>query len=237
VGFEGENSEKSMNSRTVAIALAVCLSFVARANSREEPSEIPDKAICRACEIRGSAHGEEDVAAWREFEGATYYFCSKACAEAFDGFPGAYAEHPVPRPAPNAVVIGLSGEEIRLDELEGQVVLLDFWATWCAPCLKAMPKLNALQEKWAHENFTVLGVSIDEKGSKVVPRFLQKRELDYPIALDATGEPAWYAYQVAAIPTMFLIDQERRIVAEWRGEIDTDSVIREVERLLSSSSE
>ena len=198
-----------------------------------ESDDIPKKAVCRTCEMRGAVHGAEDVVAWREYEGAHYYFCSKDCAIAFDGFPEAYVPQALPRPAPAATVTQLSGEAMKLETLRGQVVLLDFWATWCAPCLKAMPSLNELQERWHEKGFTVLGISIDEKPQEVVPKTVEKKKLRYPVAVDTQPTPAWQAFRVAAIPAMFLIDRDGQIVAEWRGDIEFDTVERTVQQHMS----
>lgn len=207
--------------------IVLCAPMVARGGD-----DIPDKAVCRTCEVRGASHGAEDVVAWREYDGTRYYFCSEDCAAAFDAFPAAYVPHPVPRPAPGIAVVTLAGELLSLDSLRGRVVLLDFWATWCVPCHKLMPALDELHAKWSERGFTVLGVSIDEDPAVVVPKFIKKKEIRYPIALDSAEHPAWYAYRVAAIPAMFLIDGDGQIVAEWRGDIDTKEVRQTVEQLL-----
>ena len=188
------------------------------------------------CEARGATHGEEDVVAWREHEGEWYTFCSKPCAEAFDSFPAAYVEHPLPRPAPSARVVTLEGEEVDLGDLRGELTLVDFWATWCKPCVKAMPELGELHEEWGDEGLAVLGVSIDQDAGEVVPKFLEKKKVRYPVALDTTDRPAWHAFHVAAIPAMFLIDAEGNIVDEWKGAVDLEEVRRQVETRLAVSS-
>jgi thiol-disulfide isomerase/thioredoxin len=212
--------------------LALAIFWMAFANARAEDAALPEEAVCRVCEIRGAGHGAEKVAASREHEGVRYFFCSKDCAALFDAFPEAYQERTLPRPAPNATVVGLDGEKFSLDDLTGKVVLLDFWATWCVPCIKTMPFLDKLNEEWADEGLALWGISMDEKADKVVPKFVQKKKIGYPIALDTTDDPAWHAYSVAVIPAMFLIDAEHRIVAEWHGVVDEDEVRMAVERLL-----
>ena len=225
-----------MRARIIGVSFALLCMVFGTVRAQQEHDAVPEKAVCRTCEIRGASHGAEDVAAWREYEDTRYFFCSQDCAKAFDAFPAAYVPHPLPRPAPNATLSTLAGEEFRLDEHKGRVVLLDFWATWCTPCVKAMPLLDKLHTKWADANFMVLGVSIDENAGEVVPKFVDKKKIRYPIALDTAQIPAWQAFHVAAIPAMFLIDEQGRIVAEWRGEIDTDDVRKAVERLLAETS-
>jgi len=202
-----------------------------------QDEEIPSKAECTTCTVRGSTHGEEDVADWREYEGQRYYFCSKDCAEAFDGFPTAYIEHPMPRPAPAAELKLLTGGTLDLASLKGRVILIDFWATWCTPCRKAMPMLNEMHEASDRTGLKVVGIAIDEEPTKVVPKFVEKQKLAYPIALDGGEHPAWYSYHVAAIPAMFLIDAEGQIVGEWRGEFDPDDVREAVSAQLAKQQE
>lgn len=202
-----------------------------------EGAAVPEKAVCRACEIRGAEHGEEKVAASREHEGVVYHFCSAACAEAFDKFPRAYIRRPLPRPAPAVVFRSLDGTEVSLESLRGRPVLVDFWATWCKPCIKALPKVREMDEMWSDRGLVILGVSIDEKDRRHVKKFVEKEKMSYPVMLDNGENPAWHAFEVAAIPAMFLIDAHGRIVAEWKGAVDLDAVRGEVETLLTPDEE
>lgn len=195
--------------------------------------DAPKKAVCRACEVRGAGHGEEKVVASRTYEGRDYHFCAQACAEAFDGFPRAYAVLPLPRPAPEVTLAAMSGGEISLARAEGELTLVDFWATWCAPCVKSMPKLAELNREYGEAGLSIVAVSIDEK-RKTVEKFLEKKPLDYAVAIDSKEEPAWHAFAVAAIPALFLIDGEGQIVGEWRGHVEMDDVRRHVEARLAS---
>ncbi|HMB70527.1 MAG TPA: redoxin domain-containing protein [bacterium] len=214
--------------------MALALLLIAAAGPAR--AEAPEKAVCRVCEMRGAMHGAEKVAASRTYEGKDYHFCSDKCAEAFDAFPAGYAVHPLPRPAPQAVLTTTEGEEITLGATGDGVVLVDFWATWCAPCKKAMPELERLHRELEPRGFGVVGVSIDEDAG-AVEKFLRKNELGYPTAIDSPESPTWYAYSVAAIPAMFLIDGEGRIVGEWRGAIDMGTVRERVEELLGRADE
>ncbi len=98
----------------------------------------------------------------------------------------------------------LSGPIRDASSLRGRVVLLDFWATWCGPCISAMPKLMEWQEKYGPEGLTVVGVS-DEDAS-VVTRFLANRAVNYSMALSA-DKALWVAYAVVGRPTYAIIDR------------------------------
>ncbi len=130
----------------------------------------------------------------------------------------------LPRPATNFALPNLAGEKIMLESFRGKIVLLDFWATWCKPCVKSMPALQKLHDRFASKNFTVLGISTDEDAKKKVEPFIKKHEIAYPILLDAEENPAWEAYKVKVIPMMFLVDPKGQIVQQWIGETDMKEV-------------
>jgi peroxiredoxin/YHS domain-containing protein len=184
------------------------------------------QGICHVCRV---THGEaeaEPVKAVRTHEGKEYGFCSEKCAKAFDADPAAYVPPTFPRPAPAFAVDDLAGKRVSNDALRGRVALVDFWATWCVPCRKSMPELQALHEKYAERGLTVLGISIDDGGVSKVRKFVASKKFTYPIAVDSEKAPAWDAFRVKAVPAAFLIDREGRVVAQWtgaapdRGELD-----------------
>jgi peroxiredoxin/YHS domain-containing protein len=179
----------------------------------------PAKAICRVCQVKHGEAEEEPVKAVRTWQGQEYGFCSEACAKEFDADPAAYAPSEFPREAPAFSLQSLAGEPLSNGSLKGKVVLLDFWATWCAPCRKSMPELQALHKKYAERGFTVIGVSIDEgkDGPSKVKKFVSSKKIAYPIALDSEQAPAWEAFKVKAVPAAFLLDQQGRVVAQWTG--------------------
>ncbi len=182
---------------------------VARAEER--------KAICLVCAATEGEAEEEVVKAVRTYEGKEYGFCSEKCAKAFEADPAAYMPAVFPRVAPSFALKDLAGTAYSNESLKGKVVLLDFWATWCAPCKKVMPELQALHGKYADQGFVVLGVSIDEIGAAKVKKYVTSKKITYPIALDSDQSPAWDAFRVKAIPAAYLIDREGRITAQWTG--------------------
>lgn len=182
----------------------------------------PATALCPVCHVKEGATEAEVVKAVRTFEGAEYGFCSEKCAQAFDLDPVAYIPPTFPRPAPAFTLTDLGGNALSKESLAGRVVLLDFWATWCAPCRKSMPELQAIHEKYAGRGVSIVGVSIDEGGDSKVKKFLASKKFTYPIAVDSDADPVWDAYRVKAIPAAFLIDQQGRIVAQWTG-VPTDA--------------
>jgi peroxiredoxin len=105
----------------------------------------------------------------------------------------------------------LQGKSWHLHDLHGKVVLINFWATWCPPCRKEMPDLQALYEKYEDQGFVVLAIS-DEETAKVAP-FIAERKISYPVLLDP-GRKANKAFMVEGIPKSFVYDREGKMVAQ-----------------------
>ena len=111
----------------------------------------------------------------------------------------------------NFTLTDLHGKSWTLDELRGEVVLVNFWATWCPPCQKEMPDLEALYKEFRHKRFVILAVS-DEDADKVRP-FIAERRISYPILLDP-GHKVGNEFQVEGIPKSFVYDREGKLVAQ-----------------------
>lgn len=105
----------------------------------------------------------------------------------------------------------LHGNPWHLRELKGKVVLVNFWATWCPPCRKEMPDLQALYDKYQKQGFVVLSIS-DEEPAKVQP-FITERKITYPVLLDP-GRKVNEEFQVEGIPKSFVYDREGKLVAQ-----------------------
>ncbi len=113
----------------------------------------------------------------------------------------------IDKPAPAFAVQHLKDlKESKLADYKGKVLVVDFWATWCGPCRRAMPHLNDMSNKFSKEGLVVLGVTDEEQGE--VQAFFKKNDkVDYPIVLDP-GRKAHRGYMISALPTLFLIDHE-----------------------------
>jgi peroxiredoxin len=103
------------------------------------------------------------------------------------------------------------GKTWRLQDQRGKVVLINFWATWCPPCLKEMPDLQALYDKYKDQGFLVLSIS-DEEAAKVAP-FIVERKISYPVLLDP-GRKVNDAFVVEGIPKSFVYNREGKLVAQ-----------------------
>jgi peroxiredoxin len=105
----------------------------------------------------------------------------------------------------------LQGKPWHLRELHGKVVLVNFWATWCPPCRKEMPDLDALYNKFKEQGFVVLAIS-DEEAAKVSP-FISERKISYPVLLDP-GRKVNDLFVVEGIPKSFVYDRDGKMVAQ-----------------------
>jgi peroxiredoxin len=105
----------------------------------------------------------------------------------------------------------LQGNPWHLRDLKGKVVLVNFWATWCPPCRKEMPDLQALYDKYKDQGFVVVSIS-DEEAAKVQP-FISERKISYPVLLDP-GRKVNELFQVEGIPKSFVYDREGKLVAQ-----------------------
>ncbi len=111
----------------------------------------------------------------------------------------------------NFTLTDLKGKKWSLKELQGKVVLVNFWATWCPPCRKEMPDLESLYQRFAEQGFVVLAIS-DEDVGKVKP-FIEGRGVTYPILLDP-GRKVTESFQVDGIPKSFVYDRQGKLVAQ-----------------------
>jgi len=110
----------------------------------------------------------------------------------------------------------LDGKMVESSDFAGKVLLITFFATWCPPCRQEIPTLNGLQKDLGPRGFSVIGLSVDEKGPKVVVKMIEKDKVNYPVLM-AKGRTAKDFGGVTGIPTSFLVDREGKIVRRYPG--------------------
>ncbi len=109
-------------------------------------------------------------------------------------------------PAPDFTLRSNTGKNLKLSEFRGQVVLLNFWASWCGPCRQEMPALDKLHKRYRKLGFTVLGVNVEED-SRQARQLLKEVKVSFPILFD-TRNQASQLYHVEAMPTTVIIDRD-----------------------------
>lgn len=133
------------------------------------------------------------------------------------------------KPAPVVEGKTTTGDTFRLSDHKNEVVLVNFWATWCGPCVMEIPDLVAVQEKYRARGFTIVGLSQDDSLGQVRP-FVKQHGVNYPVLLAPPGVgPAFGG--VPAIPTSFLLSKGQ-IVYSTVGLITRDELEREIEKVL-----
>ena len=133
---------------------------------------------------------------------------------------GCSGDRPAPHvgsAAPPFAAVTLEGAAVASADLEGAPFMLNIWATWCAPCREEMPALQRLHDAYADQGFQVVGVSVDDRGSRdLIRSFTEEAGVTFPIY----HEPSWEimdAYLLLGLPGTFLIDRGGFIVRKWTG--------------------
>jgi thiol-disulfide isomerase/thioredoxin len=125
------------------------------------------------------------------------------------------ATAPAPAPAPDFSLPARDGSEVRLSSLQGQVVMINFWATWCGPCRKEMPLLEQLQAKYGPLGFTLLGVNV-EPDSAAATAWLKGVPVSFPILFDTRNAVA-ASFDVQGMPSSVFVDRAGRVRHVHRG--------------------
>ena len=124
-----------------------------------------------------------------------------------------------PALAPDFAVPDLAGRTVRLSGLRGKVVVLNLWATWCAPCVEEMPSLERLHAALRDADFALLAVSQDEDGKRVVVPFVERMHLSFPVLLDPERQVG-DRYGVSGYPETFVIDRNGYVAEHVIGPRD-----------------
>ena len=126
-------------------------------------------------------------------------------------------------PAPDVSVVSLAtGSTLKLSELKGKVVLLNFWATWCPPCREEIPSMMKLNSFMAGKPFQMVAVSIDEGGKSAIESFFKETGFVLPTYMDESGASS-KSYGITGVPESFIIDKQGVIVKKIIGGLAWDS--------------
>jgi thiol-disulfide isomerase/thioredoxin len=125
--------------------------------------------------------------------------------------------------APDFILNSLDGEAIRLSELIGKPVLINFWASWCGPCIAEMPLIQERSEQYS-DDLIVLGINAGEN-KRVIEQFVEEQKISFPILPDP-GDNVQRQYQINAIPTSYFIDRDGKIQAVYVGSISEGQLDR-----------
>ena len=113
------------------------------------------------------------------------------------------------QPAPDFALKSSTGENMRLSEYRGDVVMINFWATWCGPCRQEMPLLDELYTRYERVGFNLLGVNIDDDSGRAM-KMIDELGVNFPVLFDARKEVS-KLYAVEAMPVTVLVDREGKV--------------------------
>jgi thiol-disulfide isomerase/thioredoxin len=205
---------------------ALLIAVSALAVAQDKPADIakkdlPKLAKCLMC----TDEGDEKPAGGVMYKGKAHYFCNANEIKAFKKDPEAYIPAVLPRELPAFELKDEAGKVWNAEAMKGKLVLIDFWATSCKPCIAMFPTVHKLREKNASKGFEVLSVSIDQSRPEL-DKFLKKHSFPNPVLHDTAK--TWNAFSIKSIPAMYLV-KDGKIVAQWIGKTSEKELAAAIE--------
>ncbi|MGV3774653.1 MAG: TlpA family protein disulfide reductase, partial [Verrucomicrobiales bacterium] len=147
------------------------------------------------------------------------------------GESAAAAKEAVRNPAPEWTAKDLKGQPVKLSDYRGKVVFLDFWATWCPPCVESIPDLISLQQTYGKDGFQIIGMSVDED-VPTIEKWAARNKVKFNYQIVMAEREIIEAYEVEGFPTAFLIDREGKIAKTYRGLAEKEVIANAIKPLL-----
>lgn len=126
----------------------------------------------------------------------------------------------------------MGGTPVNSVDYNGKTLLVTFFATWCPPCIQEIPTLMKLQQQFSKDNFSVVGLSVDEGGAGVVAKLIKKRAINYPVLM-ADEATARNFGGVVGIPTSFLINKEGDVVKKYPGYVPHSILEKDIKQIMN----
>lgn len=138
-----------------------------------------------------------------------------------------------PIPAPDFTLNTLDGKKVSLKDFKGKVVFLNFWATWCPPCVVEMPSIEALHKRFKDKGLVIAAVDSEEDVQKV-SKFIKKKGYTFLVLLDSDGAVSSDTYRAIGFPTTYLIDRRGMVIGKAEGARawDSEEIFRLIEEIL-----
>ncbi|MFA6283538.1 MAG: TlpA disulfide reductase family protein [Desulfurivibrionaceae bacterium] len=123
------------------------------------------------------------------------------------------------------------GAMVKSSDYAGKVILINFFATWCPPCRQEIPDFIKVQKEYGPKGFTIIGFSVDEGGSSLVNKFVQKMQINYPVLM-SNPKTARDFGGILGIPTSFLVNKEGNVVKRYDGYLDHQTLVNDLNSIL-----
>jgi peroxiredoxin len=136
------------------------------------------------------------------------------------------------RPAPDFLLTDAAGNQVKLSDFRGKVVLLNFWATWCRPCSDEIPWFTEMQQSYSERGFSVIGVSMDYDGWSAVMPFIKSKGVNYPVVIGNDNVAREFG-GLKSIPLSIVIDRSGRVAALHAGICRRDEYENDINRVLN----
>ncbi len=126
----------------------------------------------------------------------------------------------------------MTGADVKSSSFAGKTLLVTFFATWCPPCMQEIPDLINLQKEYGTKGFSVVALSVDQGGAKIVKRLVEKRSINYPVLM-ADGSTAKDFGGVVGIPTSFLINSQGTVVKKYPGYVPHAVLEKDIKKIMN----
>ena len=133
----------------------------------------------------------------------------------------------------NLVLVTVDGEKWSLNEQRGRIVLINFWATWCLPCLTEIPLLVQISDKYKESGLEIVGISVDSENMQQINSFKENFQISYPLLLTVPGS---LLSRQKAIPMTLLIDEKGFLAKKYIGAVKENIIERDIKELLRKKS-
>lgn len=125
----------------------------------------------------------------------------------------------------------IDGEIVDLEKLKGTAMLVNYWATWCKPCVEEMPTLNKLYSDLHEQNFTIVGISMDTGSTRPVKKLATKMGINYPIVMGSNKIAKKFG-EIIGIPVTFLVDREGTVIKRYDGPREYEEFLKDIKEVL-----
>lgn len=130
-----------------------------------------------------------------------------------------------------ALPSAVDGSTIDSNHYHGQVLLVNFFATWCPPCRKEIPSFIDIQKEFGPQGLTIIGISTDDGGSQLVAKFIKKMKINYPVAMVDKKTPRNFG-GILGIPTTFLINKKGQVAQRYDGYVDHNTLKQDISSII-----